>query len=151
MQAGIKQDLPVCSRPSMLVGSIPLLVTLKVLGSRLRVSTGKKGTSTTTSHSTMKKSQAATREDACLSMPLAIMISRWATITSRWIIPASTPGWPPLKKHNKTFVTPCTSTHSGGQTWETSSSTFSRTNSKRMRTWTSCSRGSTSTRHTERL
>ena len=151
MQARIERDLPVCSSLSMLVGSSPLLITLKALGSRLWVSTGKKGVSPTTSHSTMKKSQVATKENVCLSLPVAKMINRWATMTSRWIMSASTPGWPPLKRPNMPSRTPCTSTLSCKQTWETPSLTSSSSSSKRMRTGTTCSRSSTSTHHSEQL
>jgi hypothetical protein len=49
------------------------------------------------------------------------------------------------------FTTPCTSALSGKQTWEMLSPTSSKTSNKRMGTRTICSRGSTSTRHSERL
>ena len=93
MQAGISQSLLACTSPSMLVGSSPLLNTLRAPDSRAQVSTSKKETSTTINSNPMKKFQAATREDICPSLPVAIMISQWATMTSRWSIPALTPGW----------------------------------------------------------
>ena len=83
MRAGINRDLPGCISPSKLVGSSPHLITPKALGSRVQVSSGTIETSTTTSNNT--KFQVATREDVCLSLPVA-------TMTSRWIILASTPG-----------------------------------------------------------
>ena len=92
MQTGTSQDFLACTSPSMLAGSSPLLNTLRAPDSRAQVSTSNKGTSTTINSSPMKKFQAATREDVCPSLPVAIMISQWTTMTSRWSIPASTPG-----------------------------------------------------------
>ena len=144
MQAWINWDLPTCTSPNKLVGINHPLITLRAPGNKVQASNGTTTTSTSTCNNTMKKFQVATREDVCLSLPVA-------TMTNRWIIPASTPCWPTLKKHNRTFATPCTSTLSGKQTWETPSSTFSRTSSKRMRTGPTRSRISTSTRHCERM
>ena len=139
MQARITQNLPICTSPSILVGSSPLLGTLRALGSRAQVSNGNMATSTTISSSPMKKFQAATREDVCPSLLVAIMINKWATMTSRWSILASTPSGQPLKRRSKTFRTCYTSTPSGKQKWETASPTSNNTSSRRMRIGTICS------------
>ena len=76
----------------MLAGSSLLLSTQKAPGNRAQVSNGSMATSTTINSIPMKKFQVATREDVCPSLFVAIMISQWVTITSRWSIPASTPG-----------------------------------------------------------
>ena len=144
MQDGINQDLPASTSPSKLVGINHLCISLKAPGNKVQASNGTMETSTTTSNNTMKKFQVATKEDVCLSLPVATMISRW-------IIPASTPGWPPLKKRNKTYTTLCISILNGRQKWEATSPTSNKTSSSRTRTGTTCSRISTLTRHTERL
>ena len=144
MQARINWDLPACTRLSKLVGSNHLLIILKDFGNRVQASSGTTKTSTTSSNNTMKKFQVATRYDVCLSLPMATMISRW-------IIPASTLGWPPLKKRNKTYATPCISILNGRQKWEAPSPTSNKTSSSRTRTGTTCSRISTSTYRTEQL
>lgn len=140
MQARIKRDLPVWSSLSMLVGSNPLCTTLKAHGSKLQVSSGTMETLTTTSNKIMKKSQAATREDVC-PLPVATMINRWITT-------ASIIAQPPLKRHKGLYRIHYMNRQNGSQTWETPSPTFSRTSSSIMRTRATCSRISTSIRHT---
>ena len=144
MRAGTNRDLPGCTSPIKLVGINHPHITLKATGNKVQASNGTTETSTTTSSNTMKKFRVAIREDVCLSLPVA-------TLISRWIILASTPGWPPLKKCNKTYATPCISIFNGRQKWEAPSPTSSKTSSNRTRTGTTCSRISTSTHRTKCL
>jgi hypothetical protein len=92
MQVRISWDLLACTSPSMLVGSNPLLSTPKASSNLFQASSGTMVTSTTSSNSPMKKFQGATREDVCPSLLVAIMISPWAIMSSRWSTLASTPG-----------------------------------------------------------
>ena len=151
MQARTSRDPPTCTNLSMLVGSSPLLSTLRAPRSRAQVINGNMATSTTINSSPIKKFQAATREDVCPSLPVATMISPWAIMTSRWIMPTSTLGSPPSRRPSKTFRTCFTSTPCGKQKWETASRTSSYISSRKMRSRTTCSRNSTLTHHSDRL
>ena len=151
MQAGISWALLACTSPSMLVGSSPLLNTLRAPSNRGQASSGTMATLTTINNNYMKMFQVATREDVCPSLPVAIMISGWATMTSRWIMPTSTLGSPPSRRPSKTFRTCFTSTPCGKQKWETASRTSNYISSRKMRYGTTCSRNSTLTHHSDRL
>jgi hypothetical protein len=91
MQGRTNRDLPMGTILSMLVGSNPLS-TLRAHGNRAQAGNGSTAILTTTSNSPMKKFQVATREGACPSLLVAIMISPWAIMSSRRSTPALTPG-----------------------------------------------------------
>jgi hypothetical protein len=55
MQAGINQVLPAFTIPSMLVGSSPRRITLKIFGSKARAGNGSMATTTTINNSPLKK------------------------------------------------------------------------------------------------
>ena len=82
MWARTNRDLPVGTSPNMLVENSHLLTNPKALGSKLQVSTGKIGTTTTTKSRPMKKPQVATRKDACPTLAGGIMINKWTTKAS---------------------------------------------------------------------
>ena len=134
----------------MLVGSSPLLSTLRAPGIRAQVRNGRMATSTTISSSNMTKSWVAIGEDVCPSLPLVTMTSPWAIMSSRWSAPASTPGWRLSKRRGKTSRTHFTGTHNGKQKWENASPTSSRTRSRKTRIGITYSRVSTLTRHSDR-
>ena len=140
IQVGMKRELLVCSRPNILVGTGRHPINLKALGNRLQASIGKTGTSTTTKGRTMKKSQVAIREDACLSLAEG-------TTTSTRISTASMVDRQPLKRRMLPYKVHYTNTHNGNQPWDTRLPTFNNNSNSRTRTGTFCSRTSTSGHH----
>ena len=142
MLAGAKWDLPMGTRPNMLVGNNHLLTNLKALGSKLRASIGKTETTTTTKGRIMKKPQVAIREDACLSLDED-------TTTSMRISTASMVDRQPLKRRMLPYKVHYTNTHNGNQPWDTRLPTFNNNSNSRTRTGTFCSRSSTSDHHIE--
>jgi hypothetical protein len=124
-QGSSKRDLPTCSNKSTLSGANPHLITQAAPGSKLQVSSGKVGTSTTTKGRIMKKPQVGIREDVCLCLAEGIM-------TSTRLSTASTTGLHPLRRpplpYKVRYTNTPTLTMAGGDgTWDGQSPTATAT------------------------
>jgi len=148
----------------MLGGSNLLLIIGRVLGNRAQVGNGRMAILITTSSSLVRRSPAASREDACPSLlvasmttPQAIIIKTWATIrrpwvtmSSKWNTVATTLGSPPLRRTSMRFRTLCTNVPSGKKKQDNALPPSSNTRSRRTRIGSTYSRVSTLTCLSER-
>jgi hypothetical protein len=131
-----KWDLPVCSNMSTLSGVNPHLIIQEAPGSKLQVSIGKMGTSTTTKGRTMKKPQVGIRRDECPSLAEGIMTLRRPSIVS-------TTGSQPLKRTQLPYKVSYIVIHNGKLLWDTRWPVSNSNSDNRTRSRTLCSRTST--------
>jgi len=143
----------------MLGESSLLCIIQRVPGNRAQVGNGRTTILTTTSSSLVRRSPAATREDACpsllmasMTIPQAIMTNTWATIRSPWVtmssrqnMLASTPGSPTLRRTSMRFRTLYTNIPSGKKKQDNALLPSSSPKSWRIRVGNTYSRVSTST------
>jgi hypothetical protein len=131
-----KWDLPVCSNMSTLSGVNPHLIIQEAPGSKLQVSIGKMGTSTTTKDRTMKKPQVGIRRDECPSLAEGITTLRRPSIVL-------TTGSQPLNRIQLPYKVSYIVIHNGRLLWDTRWPVSNSNSNNRTRSRTICSRTTT--------